>query len=73
MSSLAKADILGMSVSERIQLVEDIWDSLVDAPEKISLTEAQKTELDKRLDDYRRNPEAGSPWEIVRELIRNRR
>ncbi|HDQ44894.1 MAG TPA: hypothetical protein ENN17_05260 [bacterium] len=34
------------------------------------LTESQKAELDRRLDSYHRNPEAGSPWGLVREIIR---
>lgn len=67
MSNLGKADILNLSVPERIQLVEDIWDSIVEVPEAIPLTEAQKAELDRRLDAYHRNPEAGTPWETVRQ------
>ena len=37
------------------------------APEELSLTEAQKAELDRRLDAYLLNPEEGSSWEDVRE------
>jgi putative addiction module component (TIGR02574 family) len=70
MSSITKADILKLSVSERILLVEDIWDSIAEAPEEISLSEAQEHELDARLDAYRRNPTAGSPWAMVRDHIR---
>lgn len=58
-----------MSISERIQLVEDIWDSIVELPEAIILTDDQKRELDKRLDAYRLNPNEGSPWEKVRQRI----
>ena len=72
MSRLAKEDILNMSVSERIQLVEDIWDSIAEVPEAISLTDTQKRELDYRLDAYHKNPSAGSPWEEVRERIQKR-
>jgi len=42
MSRTAKEEILNLSVSERIQLVEDIWDSIAEAPEAVVLTEAQK-------------------------------
>jgi putative addiction module component (TIGR02574 family) len=72
MSKITAADLLELSVSERIQLVEDLWDSIVAAPESIPLTEEQKQELDRRLDAYHQNPDAGSPWELVRERIRNR-
>jgi putative addiction module component (TIGR02574 family) len=64
---------MGLSISERIQLVEDIWDSIASVPETLQLTEEQKWELDRRLDDYHNNPGKGSPWEVVRERIRNRK
>ena len=73
MSTLAKADVMSLSVPERIQLVEDIWDSIAEVPETVPLTEDQKAELDRRLDAYHRNPDEGSPWGMVRERIRGRR
>jgi len=73
MSTLAKADVLNLSVSERIQLVEDIWDTITEVPEAVELSDEQKAELDSRLDAYHQNPEEGSPWGMVRERIRSRR
>jgi putative addiction module component (TIGR02574 family) len=73
MDTLTKADVLKLSVPERIQLVEDIWDSIAERPEDIPLTVEQKTERDRRLEAYRQNPEEGASWEIVRERIRGRR
>jgi putative addiction module component (TIGR02574 family) len=72
MSKITTGDLLELSVSERIQLVQDLWDSIAAVPESVQLTEAQKQELDRRLDAYHQNPDAGSPWELVRERIRNR-
>ena len=69
---IAKEDILSLSVSERIQLVQDIWDSIVEVPESVPLTEEQKAELDRRLDAYHKDPSAGSPWSIIQERIRKR-
>jgi putative addiction module component (TIGR02574 family) len=66
------ADIIELSVAERIQIVEDIWDSIAAIPEAIALNEDQKKELDRRIAAYRLNPDAGSPWTEVRERIRNR-
>jgi putative addiction module component (TIGR02574 family) len=70
MSRLAKEDILNLSISERIQLVEDIWDSIVELPEAVVLTD--KRELDNRLDAYHLDPNEGSPWENVRQRIQKR-
>jgi len=69
--STKTADILSLSVEERIQLVEDIWDSIAVVPEAVSLSEEQKRELDRRLEAYHRNPDTGSPWSEVKERVRN--
>jgi putative addiction module component (TIGR02574 family) len=72
MEKITISDLLELSISERIQLVEDLWDSIATVPEAVMLTEAQKEELDRRLDAYHKNPDAGSPWESVKERIRKR-
>ncbi len=72
MKKITPADVLELSVPERIELVEDIWDSLAAVPESIPLTSAQRKELDRRLENYHKDPKAGSPWEIVRERIKGR-
>jgi len=69
MSKFSLADVLELSVPERIQLVEDIWDSIAAVPESVSLTQAQCEELDRRLADYRAHPDEGSPWEEVQARI----
>ena len=69
MASPTITDLLQLSLDERIQLVEDLWESIAKDPEALSLTEAQKLELDRRLDDYHRHPEASSPWSVVRERM----
>jgi putative addiction module component (TIGR02574 family) len=73
MSPSFTADVLRLSVTERIQLVEDIWDTIAEAPESVGLTDEQKSELDRRLAAYHQNPNEGSPWGMVRERIMNRR
>src|SRR4030066_2465450 len=47
---IATAEYMKLSVSERIQLVEDIWDSIAaDAPNTVDLSQAQKAELHRRV------------------------
>jgi putative addiction module component (TIGR02574 family) len=70
--NIVTADILALSVPERIQLVEDIWDSVAEAPESVALTQDEKTELDRRLKAYHQDPSEGSPWGMVRERITSR-
>ena len=73
MGTLTQANVLSLSIPERIQLVADIWDTIAEVPEEVRLTDEQKAELDRRLEAYHRNPDAGSPWGMVRERIRSRR
>lgn len=70
MNKIRLSDLLELSAVERIQLVADLWDSIAAVPEAVPLSEAQKQELDRRLDAYHKNPDAGSPWELVKERIR---
>jgi putative addiction module component (TIGR02574 family) len=63
------SDVLELSPAERIQLVEDIWDSITSVPESVEVTEAQRQELDRRLEAFRADPAAGDPWEVVKARI----
>jgi putative addiction module component (TIGR02574 family) len=60
------SEILQLSVAERIQIVEDIWDSISESPEELALSEAEKLELDKRLESYAENPNEGIEWETLK-------
>jgi putative addiction module component (TIGR02574 family) len=71
MGNLSLSDIISLSIPERLQLVEEIWDSLTAIPEAIPLTEYQKKELDRRLVEYKLHPEAGVPWDKVKEKIQS--
>ncbi len=64
-------EISQLSVAERIQLAQDIWDTIWSVPENLELTEAQSQELDRRLQNYRRDPESSVPWDEVKQRIRN--
>lgn len=61
--------IFQLSVSERIQLVEDIWDSIASKQQCVDVTDLQKTVLQERLEDYAANPEGGESWDKVHKRI----
>jgi putative addiction module component (TIGR02574 family) len=63
------SEILQLSVAERIQIVEDIWDSISESPESLELSEAEKSELDKRLESYQQNPNEGIEWETLKKNL----
>ena len=69
MKSITASEIAKMPIQQRIQLVEDIWDSIADMPEAVEIPEWHKKELEKRLEAYHANPNEGSPWKDVKKRI----
>jgi len=63
MSKITAADTLELSIPERIQLVEDIWDTITAKASSIELPPEEKSIIDVRLEKYHQNPKSGSPWE----------
>jgi putative addiction module component (TIGR02574 family) len=61
-----------MSPEERLRLIEELWDSLNETPGTVPLTNAQRKELDRRLDDLERSGPEGIPWDQVLQQIRSR-
>jgi putative addiction module component (TIGR02574 family) len=66
---LLKVDISELSVAERIQLAEDLWDSILEQQGELALSEAQQQELDRRLENYQKNSASGSSWEEVKKRL----
>ena len=64
------AEILALPLDERVQLVEAIWDSVSAVPEALALTEWQREELDRRLEEFESDPAAGASLEEVFARIR---
>ena len=64
-------DYRRLSIAERLELVEDIWDSIdADADaDALPLTDAERALLDERLAEYEANPGRGEPWSEVRARI----
>lgn len=46
-----------LSASEKILLVEDLWDNIADDEESLAVPESHKHELNRRLNLYSSNPE----------------
>ena len=66
----SKIDVKELSTEERLNLIEQIWDSL--EAEDVPVTRAQKAELDRRIDEMDRDGKRGIPWEDVLDRIRGR-
>ena len=66
------SSILKLPIEERIRLVEDIWDSIAADQSTLDLTNAQRAELDKRLDAFEKDGGLGREASEVIADIRSR-
>lgn len=59
------AEIRKLSVPERLQLVGEIWDSILEAPDLLPVSAELAIELQSRLAAHRSSPESSEAWEAV--------
>ena len=67
-----KISIFDLSPSEKLQLVEDLWDDLSATPEAVPVHDWQKEELTRRKANLMNNPAAGRAWDDVKQRVRSR-
>ncbi len=70
--SLKSLGIDRMSVEERLALVEELWDSIAEDSAAVPLTDAQRTELDRRIAEHEAHPDDVVSWEDVKASINTR-
>jgi putative addiction module component (TIGR02574 family) len=73
MSAMPQDEIAKLPIEERLRLVEDIWESIRANPDELPMTEAQRTELDRRSAAHAADPEAVEDLDNVLARLRNRR
>ncbi len=66
MSNL-RNEIGNLSAAEKFELLDALWESL--EADELSLTDGQRSELDYRMGEYERNPDAVIPWEQVKAAL----
>jgi len=66
------AQLKALPLGERLRLVEDLWDSIAAEAKALPLTDAQREELDRRLDAYEADGNPGRPANDVLAGIRRR-
>lgn len=52
-------------MTERIILIQDLVEGVAAEQVPFELTSTQKAQLDRRIEDSKRNPQAGVPWNAV--------
>jgi putative addiction module component (TIGR02574 family) len=58
-----------LSAAEKFALAIELWDELASNPDQIPVTDDQLDELDRRFEDYQRNPDKVLSWEEVKAKI----
>jgi putative addiction module component (TIGR02574 family) len=67
--SVTLSEIKALSIGDRIQIVQDILESIAAEQAYPDLTTAQKRELDRRITDYEENPDDLMTWEEIKASI----
>lgn len=70
-SEKIKDEISRLDLSEKLLLVEDIWDSIVAGETEIPLSTWKKQELDRRYAEYKTGQTELHRWDIVHKNLRD--
>ena len=70
--SSSSTSIFDLSLSEKLQLLEDLWDDIASDPSALPVHEWQKEELARRKQNLINNPGSALSWEEVQRRIRSR-
>ncbi len=65
-ASIKSLGIDRLPIEERLALVEEIWDSIAADSAAVPLTEAQRAELQKRIEEDDAHPDDLTSWEQVK-------
>ena len=66
MATLTKSEIAAMSPEDRLELIDDLWNSFAGDPAELPTPDWHREVIEERLADAERNPGAGVPWEVVK-------
>ncbi|MCG6869529.1 MAG: addiction module protein [Gammaproteobacteria bacterium] len=67
-----RSEIESLELSEKLLLVEDIWDSIAASNSELPMPEWQKKELDRRHKDYKEGKMELHDWKTVHEELRDK-
>lgn len=68
--NLSVTSVFDLSTSEKLQLVQDLWDDIAASPSEVPVTDWEKEELDRREARLKKNPASGLSWEEVKKRVR---
>ena len=67
MNNLLSEQIMPLTVAERLQLIEEIWNSISHDESEIALTSAQQEEIERRLASYTDIKNQSKSWQEIKQ------
>ena len=64
------SELFKLGRAERLQLVEDLWDSIVQEEPELPLADWKRDELRRRKERFSNHPSSGRPWDQVKQRAR---
>jgi len=64
------ARLFKLGRAERLQLVEDLWDSIAQEEAQLPLPDWKRDELRRRKERFSQHPASGNTWEQVKQQAR---
>lgn len=65
-------DLKKLTKSEKLLLINDLWDDISEDPSDIPLNSDQEKKLDQRYSEFLDNPEEGKTWEAFKKELREK-
>ena len=62
---MPRSKLCSLPVAERLELVDDLWDSIAEESGELRLTASHLGELDRRIDRFKESPDQGSDWNTL--------
>ena len=62
--------VFDLSPSEKLQLVEDLWDDLAANPEDVPIHDWQRAEIARRKENLMENPASALSWPEIKRRVR---
>ena len=67
--AITSDEVLDLPVADRLRLVAEIWETIVEDPDSIELRPETKELLQKRYQRSLEQPKEGVAWEVVKERL----
>jgi putative addiction module component (TIGR02574 family) len=64
------SEVSSWPLQDRLRLIDEVWETISSEESGSVLTAAHTQELQRRLEAYRHDPKAGSPWVEVEARLR---